>query len=71
MLMYIQDSGSVDQYVIEATKYSQRLRTRAAGILSPAQLKAYSQMQDELLAQFTSMQRPPARQNKSSLVRSS
>jgi hypothetical protein len=70
MLWYTEDSGLPEQYIVEASQYSQRLRTRAAGILSPAQLAAYAQMQDELLAQFTSMQRPP-RQNKSSVVRSS
>jgi hypothetical protein len=69
-LWYTEDSGLPEQYIVEASQYSQRLRTRAAGILSPAQLAAYKQMQDELLAQFASMQRPP-RQNKSSVVRSS
>lgn len=73
MLMYIQDSGSVDQYVIEATKYSDRLRTRAASVLSPAQLAAYAQMQDELLAQMASYLRPtPApRKGNSATIRSS
>jgi hypothetical protein len=70
MLLYTEDSGLPEQYIMEASQYSQRLRSRAAGVLTPAQLAAYAQMQDELLAQFSSMQRPP-RQNKSSVVRSS
>jgi hypothetical protein len=70
MLMYIEDSGSPEQYVVEASQYSQRLRTRAAAILTPMQLAAFAQMQDELLAQFTANQHPPSRQNKTSLVRS-
>jgi hypothetical protein len=69
-LWYTEVSGLPEQYVVEASQYSQRLRSRAAGILTPAQLATYAQMQDELLAQFASMQRPP-RQNKSSVVRSS
>jgi len=71
MLMYTEDSGLPEQYVVEASQYSQRLRTRAASILTPTQLAAFAQMQDELLAQFTANQRPPSRQNKTSLVRSS
>jgi len=71
MLMYTEDSGLPEQYVVEASQYSQRLRTRAAAILTPTQLAAFAQMQDELLAQFTANQRPPSRQNKTSLVRSS
>jgi hypothetical protein len=71
MLMYTEDSGLPEQYIVEASQYSQRLRTRAAGILTPAQLAAYVQMQNELLAQFTSNLRPPSPQNKSSVVRSS
>jgi len=71
MLMYIQDSGSVDQYIIEATTYSQRLRSRAASVLSPVQLAAYVQMQDELLAQMATYLRPtppaPRKANTSTL----
>jgi hypothetical protein len=68
MLWYTEDSGLPEQFIAEASQYSQRLRSRAAGILTPAQLATYSQMQDELLAQFASMKRP--RQNKSSMVSS-
>jgi len=71
MLMYTEDSGIPDQFIAEATQYTQRLRNRASSILTPAQLAAYTQMQDELLAMFTANQRPPQRQNKSSVVRSS
>jgi hypothetical protein len=71
ILMYTEDSGIPDQFIAEATQYSQRLRNRASSILTPAQLAAYTQMQNELLAMFTANQRPPQRQNKSSLVRSS
>jgi len=71
MLMYTEDSGIPDQFIAEATQYSQRLRNRASSILTPAQLAAYTQMQNELIAMFTANQRPLQRQNKSSLVRSS
>lgn len=71
MLWYIEDSGLPEQFVAEAAQYNQRLRSRAASILTPAQLAAYAQMQNELLAMFTANQKPPSRQNKSSVVRSS
>jgi hypothetical protein len=71
MMMYTEDSGIPDQYIAEASQYNQRLRARASSILTPAQLAAYTQMQNELLALFTANQRPPQRQNKSSSVRSS
>jgi hypothetical protein len=71
MLMYTEESGQPEQYVVEASQYSQRLRSRAAAILTPTQLAAFAQMQDELLAQFTANQHPPARQNKTSLARTS
>lgn len=71
MMMYTEDSGIPDQYIAEASQYNQRLRARASSILTPAQLAAYTQMQNELLAMFTANQRPPQRQNKSTVVRSS
>jgi hypothetical protein len=72
MLWYTEDSGLPDQYIAEAAQYSQRLRARAASVLTPAQLAAYVQMQEELLAQFTANVRPPPpRQRKSTVVRSS
>jgi hypothetical protein len=60
VLMYTDDSGSVDQYLAEATAYSQRLRQRAAAVLTPAQFAVFVQMQDELLAQMANYLRPPA-----------
>jgi hypothetical protein len=71
MLMYTEDSGVPEQYIAEATQYSQRLRARASSILTPAQLAAYTQIQNELLAMFTSNQKPAPRQNKSTVVRAS
>jgi hypothetical protein len=71
MLMYTEDSGLTEQYVAEATQYSQRLRARAASVLTPAQLAAYVQMQEELLAMFTANVRPPSRQQKSTLAQTS
>jgi hypothetical protein len=71
MMMYTEDSGIPDQYITEASQYNQRLRARASSILTPAQLAAYTQMQNELLAMFTAIQRPTQRQNKSSVVRAS
>lgn len=66
MVYYSQDSGSADQQFAEAAQYSQRLRARAAGVLTPAQLAAYAQMQDELLAQLATMLRPAPAPRKAS-----
>lgn len=71
MLLYTEDSGLPDQFIAEATQYSQRMRARAASVLTPAQLAAFDQMQDELLAMFIANQRPPSRQQKAAEVRSS
>jgi hypothetical protein len=71
MLMYTEDSGLPEQFVAEATEYSQRLRARAAGVLTPAQLAAYVQMQEELLAIFTANVRPPSRQQKTTVAQTS
>jgi hypothetical protein len=57
-LWYPADAGSVDVQLAEAAAYSQRMRARAAGVLSPAQLAAFIQMQEELLAQLATMIRP-------------
>jgi len=70
MLFYSDDSSSADQQVAEATQFSQRMRARAAGVLSPAQLAVYVQMQDELLTQLTASLRPPARKGNSAPARS-
>jgi hypothetical protein len=58
MIMYSADSNSIDQRLAEAASYSQRLRQRAGAVLSPAQLAAFNQMQDELLAQMAAYLRP-------------
>jgi hypothetical protein len=71
LLMYTEDSGLTEQYVAEATEYSQRLRARAASVLTPAQLAAYIQMQEELLAMFTTNVRPPSRQQKATVAQTS
>jgi hypothetical protein len=71
LLLYTEDSGLTEQYIAEATQYSQRLRTRAASVLTPAQLAAYVQMQEELLAMFTTNVRPPSRQQKSTVAQTS
>ena len=57
-LWYPSDAGSVDVQLAEAAAYSQRIRARAAGVLTPAQLAAFVQMQEELLAQLATMIRP-------------
>jgi hypothetical protein len=63
MLWYPDHARTVEQQLLEAAQYSQRLRTRAATLLSPAQLAAYVQMQEELLAQMAAHFRPPPRKN--------
>jgi len=70
MLFFSNDSGSIDQQVAEAAQYSQRMRARAAEVLTPAQLAAYVQMQDELLAQLAASRRPPARKGSSASTHS-
>ena len=57
-LWYPADAGSIDVQLAEAAAYSQRMRARAAGVLTPAQLAAFVQMQEELLAQLATMIRP-------------
>lgn len=59
MIMYSNDSNSAQQQLAEATQYSARLRQRAAALLTPAQLAAFNQTQDELLIQMTAYLRPP------------
>ena len=57
MLWYTGD-GSIDQQLNSATAYSQRLRARAAAMLTPQQLASFVQLQDELLAAMTAYLRP-------------
>jgi hypothetical protein len=71
ILWYTEDSGLPEQYIAEATQYSQRLRARAASVLTPAQLAAFVQMQEELLARFTTNVRPPPRQQKATVAQTS
>ncbi len=59
MIMYPQDAVTIEARLAEAAQYSQRMRARAATVLSAAQLAAYAQMQDELLAQMAAFLRPP------------
>ncbi len=59
MLYFSGDSDSVEQRITEATQYSQRLRNRAAAVLSPQQLAAFVQIQDELLAMMRTSMLPP------------
>jgi hypothetical protein len=71
MIMYPDDIGSVEQQLAEAAQYSQRMQARAASILTPAQLAAYVQMQEELLAQMASYLRPAPRKASSLAVNAS
>jgi hypothetical protein len=60
-IMYPEDAATVEARLAEAAQYSQRLRARAATVLSAAQLAAFTQMQDELLAQMATFMRPAQR----------
>jgi hypothetical protein len=44
--------GDVEEQLASATQYSERVRQRAASILNAEQLRAFTQLQDELLANF-------------------
>lgn len=59
MLYFSGDSNSLDQRFTEAAQYSQRLRDRAAAVLTPKQLAAFAQIQDELLATMRASMLPP------------
>lgn len=61
MVWYPDSAGSPDAQLAAALQYTERMRSRAAAVLTPAQLAAYVQMQQELLAQMASMLRPPPR----------
>jgi hypothetical protein len=68
MIWYPEDAVTIEARLAEAAQYSQRLRARAATVLSAAQLAAFIQMQDELLAQMAGYLRPaPAPRKASSL----
>jgi hypothetical protein len=68
MIMYPEDAVTIEARLAEAAQYSQRMRARAATVLTAAQLAAFIQMQDELLAQMAAYLRPtPAPRKASSL----
>lgn len=67
-IWYPEDAVTIEARLSEAAQYSQRLRARAATVLSAAQLAAFVQMQEELLAQMAGYLRPaPAPRKASSL----
>jgi hypothetical protein len=53
MLWYAGDGGP-EQQLASARQYSERMRQRAASVLSAAQLRFFVQMQEEMLAQLAS-----------------
>jgi hypothetical protein len=56
-MLFVGDQGSLDERVAAARRYSERLRERAAQILTAEQAKGFDQMQDELLANLREMLR--------------
>jgi hypothetical protein len=56
MLWYTGDGGAEEQ-LASATQYSERMRERAAAILNAEQLRAFVQLQEELLANFATFLR--------------
>jgi len=64
MVFYSEDGNSFEQHMAEASQYSQRLRQRASGVLTPAQLAAFNQMQDEALAMMAAFMRPASTADK-------
>lgn len=65
MIMYPDGIGAVEVQLAEAEQYSARLRARAATLLTPSQLAAYVQMQEELLAQLALFLQPAPRKSNS------
>jgi hypothetical protein len=61
-MLYIDDRGTLEERVAAARRYSDRLRERAAQVLTPDQAKSFNQMQDELLANLREMLRNQDRQ---------
>jgi Spy/CpxP family protein refolding chaperone len=61
-MLFVGDQGTLDERVAAARRYSDRLRERAAQVLTPEQLKSFNQMQDELLANLREMLRGQDRQ---------
>jgi Spy/CpxP family protein refolding chaperone len=56
-MLYVGDQGSLDERVAAARRYSDRLRERAAQVLTAEQARSFNQMQDELLANLREMLR--------------
>lgn len=61
-MLFVGDQGSLDERVAAARRYSERLRERAAQVLTAEQAKGFNQMQDELLANLREMLRNQDRQ---------
>ena len=59
MIWYPDSAGTAEAQLLEAAQFSQRIRARAATVLTPAQMAAFVQMQEELLAQMAMFLRPP------------
>jgi hypothetical protein len=51
-MVYYTVDGPVEQQLASAAHYSQRMRARAADALNSEQLRAFNQLQDDLLAQL-------------------
>lgn len=51
-MVWYSGDGGIDEQLASAQQYSERMRQRAAAILSAEQLRAFTQLQDELLANF-------------------
>lgn len=61
MVWYPDSATTPEAQLAAALQYSERMRARAAGVLTPAQLAAFVQLQEELLAQLASTLRPAPR----------
>jgi hypothetical protein len=61
-MIYVGEKGTLDERLASARGYSDRLRERAAQVLTPEQAKNFNQMQDELLANLRDILRSQERQ---------
>jgi hypothetical protein len=61
-MIYVGDKGTLDERLAAARGYSERLRDRAAQVLTPEQAKNFNQMQDELLANLQDILRSQERE---------
>jgi hypothetical protein len=64
-MLFVGDQGTVDERVAAARRYSDRLRERAAQVLTADQAKTFNQSQDELLANMREMLRNQEQQTAS------